>query len=197
MRYLTTMTLVATAIVGMVYEAPAGNSTVGVTVTSDRDPDKFADPNDIKYELNGAYTFHSGVIFGGLFQYNDRAFSDRTRQNLEGTIGYRAQLLRVFSLTGSAGVGEHWRQNPSAAFPYYVLRAAVDLVLNQTVTWNVVSLRYRDSFDRNDHYNTPQVATGFTYKLNEQVSVTAKIMRNWRDGDPSSTGVSLGFKQTF
>jgi DNA-binding transcriptional MerR regulator len=71
------------------------------------------------------------------------------------------------------------------------------ILLNQTVTWNVVSPRYRDSFDRNDHYNTPQVATGFTYKLNEQASVTAKIMRNWRDGDFSSTGVSLGFKQKF
>jgi hypothetical protein len=64
----------------MVYEAPAGNSTVGVTVTSDRDPDKFADPKDMKYELNGAYTFDRGVIFGGLFQYNDKAFSDRTRR---------------------------------------------------------------------------------------------------------------------
>jgi hypothetical protein len=70
------------------------------------------------------------------------------------------QLHRIFSLTGSAGLGEHWRQNPSAAFPYYVMRAAADLILNQTVTWNVVSLRYRDAFDRKDHYNTPQVATG-------------------------------------
>ena len=106
-------------------------------------------------------------------------------------------LTTVFSLTGSAGVGEHWRQNPTASFSYYVLRIAADLVLNQTITWNVVSFRYRDGFDPDDHYNTPQIATGFTYKVDEQSSISAKIMRNWRDGDPSSTGVSLGFRQRF
>ena len=28
-------------------------------------------------------------------------------------------------------------------------------------------------------------------------SISAKIMRNWREGDPSSTGVALGFRQQF
>ena len=120
-----------------------------------------------------------------------------TNQNLEGTLGYRVPLTTTFSLTGSVGIGEHWRQNPAAAFPYYVLRIGGDLDLNQTVTWNIVSFRYRDGFDPDDHYNTPQIATGFTYRLDGRSSISAKIMRNWREGDPSNTGVSLGFKQQF
>jgi hypothetical protein len=160
--------------------AAAESNTVGVTVTSDRDPDKFAVPKSIKYELNGSHTFNSGLILGGSFQYSDRAFSDRATQNLEGTIGYRVSLDRVFSLTGSAGLGEHWRQNPTAAFPYYVLRTGADLEFNQTVTWNVISLRYRDGFDPDNHYNTLQVATGFTYTLDPQSAISAKIISSRR-----------------
>jgi hypothetical protein len=193
---LTTI-LVATALLFMVCDAIAENSTVGVTITSDRDPDKFADPKDTKYEINGAHTFSGGLLLGGSFQYNDRAFSDRASQNLEGIVGRQIRIDRAFSMTCSAGLGEHWREHPSTDFPYYVLRVAADFEINEIVTWNVVSLRYRDSFDTNDHYRTPQIATGFAYKVNERSSISVKIMRNWRDGDPSSTGVSLGFKQSF
>jgi len=189
--------LAATAAVTMACEAAAGSTTMGVTITSDRDPDDFADPKSLKYKLNWAHTFDGGLIVGGSFQYRDRAFSDRASQNLEGTLGHRFPLTTTFSLTGSVGIGEHWRQNPAAAFPYYVLRIGGDLDLNQTVTWNVVSFRYRDGFDPHDQYNTPQIATGFTYKLDGQSSISAKIMRNWREGDPSSTGVALGFRQQF
>jgi hypothetical protein len=57
--------------------------------------------------------------------------------------------------------------------------------------------RYRNAFDSGDNYNTPQIATGFTYKLDIDTAISAKIMRNWKDGDPSSTGVSLGLKTKF
>ncbi len=198
MRQLTTgILLVAATAMGTACAAAAESNSIGMTITSDRDPDKFADPKSTKYELNGAHTFDSSFILGGSFQYSDRAFSNRASQNLEGTLGYRAPLNNAFSLTGSAGIGERWRQNPSAAFPYYVLRIGADVDLSQTLTWNVISFRYRNAFDPNDNYNTPQVATGFTCKVDEQRAITAKIMRNWRDGAPSSTGVSLGFKQGF
>jgi hypothetical protein len=198
MRQLTGAILIAVfTTVAMVCAAFGESSTIGVLITSDRDPGDFADPKSTKYELNGAHTFDSGLILGGSFQYNDRAFSDRARENLEGTVGYRVPLYQCFSIFGSAGLGEHWRQNPSAAFPYYVLRIGADLDLNQIVTWNAITFRYRNAFDPNDNYNTPQLATGFTFKLDEQRAITTKIMRNWRDGAPSSTGVALGFKQSF
>lgn len=197
MKYVTTAMLIAAAILVAFSDAAADGSSVGVSIISDRDPGNFGNPKNTKYELNGAHTFDGGLIFGGSFQYTDTAFSDRTSQNLEGTIGYRVPLDLAFSVTGSAGIGEHWRQDPSTSFPYYVLRIAVDFKLSQALTWNVISYRFRDAFDHNDNYDTPQVATGVTFNLDTQSSISAKIMRNWKDGQPSSTGVSLGLKQTF
>ncbi len=168
-----------------------------MTITSDRDPDDFAVPKDMKYELNGAHTFDGGLILGGSFQYTDTAFSTRASQNLEGTIGYRVPLSSVFSVTGSAGLGEHWRENPSTYFPYYVLRIGADVEINEKLTWNAISYRFRDAFDPDNDYNTPQVATGVSFKIDGQSSIAVKIMRNWKDDQPSSPGVSLGFKQRF
>jgi hypothetical protein len=189
--------LVVVAIVATACDATAQNSSVGVGIISDRDPGNFDDPKNTKYELNGSHTFSGGLIIGGSFQYTDTAFSDQTSQNLEGTIGYRVPLNLAFSVSGSAGIGEHWRQDPGANFPYYVLRIAADFRLSQAVTWNAVSYRFRDAFDRNDNYDTPQIATGVTFNLDEQRSISTKIMRNWKDGQPSSTGVSLGFRQRY
>jgi len=197
MRQVITALLLVAILAATVRTAAAESSSIGVVVTSDREPDKFADPKNTKYELNGSHTFDNGLIAGGSVEYLDRAFSRRSTERLEGTLGYRVPLNSAASATMSAGLGEHWRQNPSAAFPYYVLRIGADLALTQTITWNVISFRYRDAFDPGDHFNTPQVATGFTCKLDGQRAVTAKIMRNWHDGAPSSTGVSLGFTQGF
>jgi hypothetical protein len=197
MRCLTATILLSAAIAGMGHDATAGSSTIGVTITTDRDPDDFRDPKDTKYELNGSHSFDNGLIFGGSFLYSDTAFSSRASQNLEGTIGYRMPLTSAFSVTGSVGVGEHWRENPSTAFPYYVLRIAAGVDLNERIAWDIVSYRFRDAFDPNDNYNTPQVATGFTYKLDADNSISAKIMRNWKEGEPSSTGISLGYKKKF
>jgi len=197
MRLLANAMLIAATILATNRVATAGSDTVGVTITSDRDPDDFAVPKDIKYELNAAHTFDNSLILGGSFQYADTTFSDRASQNLEGTIGYRVPLNSAVSITGSAGIGEHWREHPSTYFPYYVLRIGADVELNQTITWNAISYRFRDAFDPDDNYDTPQVATGVTFKLDSGSSIAVKIMRNWKDDQPSTTGVSLGFKQRF
>jgi len=189
------LTVAATAVT--VSGATAESSMIGVLITSDRDPGEFADPKDTKYQLNGGHTFDSGLILGGSFEYRDRAFSPRTSQNLESTVGYRVPANNALSIFGSAGLGEHWRQNPSAVFPYYVLRVGADLDLSRSLTWNVITFRYRNAFDSNNNYNTPQVATGFTFKVDERRAITATLVRNWRGGAPSSTGVSLGLKQNF
>jgi hypothetical protein len=195
--HLANATLIVIASLVTNRAATAGSDSVGMTITSDRDPDDFAIPKDMKYELTGAHTFDSGVILGGSFQYTDTSFSARASQNFEGTIGYSLPLNSVFSVNGSVGLGEHWRENPSADFPYYVLRIGADVALNQDITWNAITYRFRDAFDPNDNYNTPQVATGVTFKINGQSSIALKIMRNWKDDQPSSTGVSLGYKQRF
>jgi len=35
--------------------------------------------------------------------------------------------------------GEHWRENPGAAFPYYVLRIGAGLDLSDHIAWDVIS----------------------------------------------------------
>ena len=188
---------IASATAAMVCAARAESSTIGANVTSDRNPDKFAIPKNLKYELNGSHTFDNGLILAGLVVFTDDAFVPKSSENLEGTLGYRLPLNRIFSVVGSGGVGEHWRQNPDSAFPYYVFRIGADFDLNKILTWNVVSFRYRDAFNPEEHYNTPQLATGLTYKLDDQRSVLTKLQRNWHDGSPSSTGVLLGYQQKF
>jgi hypothetical protein len=89
---MKTAVLVVVAILATAYDAAAQNSSVGLGIISDRDPDNFDDPKNTKYELNGSHTFGSGLTIGGSFQYTDTAFSDQTSQNLEGTIGYRVPL---------------------------------------------------------------------------------------------------------
>jgi hypothetical protein len=196
-RHLANAALIAIAVLAVDCVAKAGSDSVGVTITSDRDPGNFADPKDMKYELNEAHTFDGGLILGGSFRYTDTAFSARASQNLEATIGYRMPLNSVLSVNGSAGIGEHWQERPAISFPYYVLRIGADVEFNESLTWNAISYRFRDGFDPDDNYNTPQIATGVTWKFAGQSSIAVKIMRNWKDDQPSSTGVSLGFKQRF
>ena len=197
MRHVTNALLAAAISAATTCVAVAGSSSLGVTITSDRNPSNFGVPKSTKYRLNGGHTFDNGLNIGGSFEYTDSAFSDRASQNLEGTLGYGLPLNSAISLTGSVGIGERWRENPTTSFPYYVLRIAVDYALTQDIAWNVISYRFRDGFDSNNNYNTPQIATGLTFRLDSQSSITAKIARNWREGSPSSTGISLGFKREF
>ena len=53
MRYFAVAMLVPALTAGTTCCAVAGSSTIGMTITSDRDPDEFRDPKDTKYELNG------------------------------------------------------------------------------------------------------------------------------------------------
>src|SRR6266478_3479382 len=141
MRRVTAAIAVAAATMAAAGSTMCETNSVGLTITSDRDPDKFADPKDMKYELSGSHAFDGGVIVDASLEYNDRAFSDRIRENLEGAIGYRVSLNRAMSLTGSAGIGEHWRQQPTASSSSFVLRIGCSLHRNSTSTSNILSRR--------------------------------------------------------
>jgi hypothetical protein len=197
MNYLLAAIAIAAATTATACAARAEYNTIGTSVTSDRDPDKFAIPKNMKYELNGSHVFDNGLILAGLFVFVDDAFVPKSSEHLEGTLGYRLALNRIFSIVGSGGVGERWHQNPESAFPYYVFRIGADLDINSALTWNVVTFRYRDAFNPDEHFNTPQLATGLTYKLDVQRAIYTKLQRNWHDGSPSSTGVLLGYQQKF
>ena len=48
----------------------------------------------------------------------------------------------------SLGVGERFQTSGQGNyFPYYVARLSADVVVTPTITWNAISLRYRNAFD--------------------------------------------------
>jgi hypothetical protein len=69
-----------------------------VSVTSDRDPDKFAIPKNLKYELNRSHTFDNRLILAGLIVYTDDAFIPKASEHLERTMGYRLPLNSILSI---------------------------------------------------------------------------------------------------
>ncbi len=60
-----------------------------------------------------------------------------------------------------------------------------------------MSLRYRNAFDTANDYNTPEVATGVTFRVDEHNSVSLRLERDWKDEVPSYTAVELGYKYRF
>lgn len=177
--------------------AIAGGSSIGLTVTSDREADDFAKPKDSKFELDAGHTFENGATIGGSVTYANAAFRDGETENVEGTIGFHAGFEDALSIKASAGIGEHFQGADQGDFPYYVFRIAMLVDLSERVTWTPISYRFRDAFDTSNEYRTPQVATGLAYKLGDHGSISGKLSLNWSNGDLSSTGVSLGYKFGF
>jgi hypothetical protein len=105
------------------------------------------------------------VVVGGSLQ-TQKTTSGVWSYHLEGTLGYGFKLTNYAYLSGSAGVGERWRPATSGGdLTYYVLRVRADIDLSERWSWNVITYRYRDAFDLADHYNTPEVSTGISFKI--------------------------------
>lgn len=178
--------------------AIAGSSSVGASLTSDRKEQDIGVPQSFKFEINASHTFDVGIILGASAEYSNTAYSDSATTNLETTLGYRMLLNDVVSVIGSIGVGERVQVSGTGSdIPYYVLRTGADLKLNEIVTWNAVAFRYRNAFDTEDDYLTPQLATGLTFKLDEKNSVSSKVEYNWKDWNPDTIGFVLGYKRGF
>ena len=178
--------------------AAADSSSVGLSFTTDREANDLALPKDAKVEISASHSFDTGVILGASGEYTNTAFSDSATLKLEGTVGYRVELGGLFSVTGSAGLGENIQTNgPGNDFPYYVLRIGADVKATEKVTWNIVTFRYRDAFDPDNDFLTPQLATGLSYDLDEHNSISGVAQYNWKDWDPDSVGLELGYKYRF
>lgn len=179
-----------------VVPAFAGSSSIGLEIANERDPDDFGKSKDMKYQIDAAHNFDNGVILGGSFQYTDPRKGDKDSQNLEMTVGYRMPLGQVFSVVGSSGIGGRFSGSDDA-FAYYVLRVGMDLRLTEWATWHAVGYRYRNAFDTDNDYETPQLSTGLSFKIDHANSISTTIYRDWKDDSPDATGLSLGFKHEF
>ena len=181
-------------------DVTAGSTSVGISVISDRQEDDLGVPGSAKAEVSASHTFDVGIVLGGSVQYSNTAFSDKATVNIEATVGYRLNLdlNDRLSVTASIGVGERLQVSGTGEdIAYYVIRTGADLKLSDTVAWNAVAFRYRDAFDSDDDYLTPQLATGFTFKLDEHNSVSTKIQYNWKDWNPDTIGFALGYSRSF
>jgi len=180
--------------------SPAGadSTSVAVSFTADRQATDLDLPKDAKVKISASHSLDSGVILGASGEYSNTAFSDSATVKLEGTVGYRAELSELFSVTGSAGLGENIQTSGSGDdFPYYVFRIGADLKATENVTWNIVNFRYRDAFDSDNDFLTPQLATGLSYDFDEHNSVSGVAQYNWKDWKPDSVGLELGYKYRF
>ena len=190
--------LTALASVGATSEAIAGSTSAGISVTSDRQEDDVGVPQSAKVTANVSHTFDIGIILGGSIQYSNTAFSHSATVNLETTAGYRIHLNDMLSVIASVGVGERLQVSGTGEeIAYYVLRTGANIKLSDAVTWDAVAFRYRDAFDSGDDYLTPQLATGFTFKLDEHNSVSTKVEYTWKDWNPDTIGFALGYAHSF
>ncbi|UVC14447.1 hypothetical protein [Mesorhizobium onobrychidis] len=186
------------AVLGATSEAMAESTSLGISVTSDRQEQDLGVPQSTKVDISASHTFDVGVILGASVQYSDTAFSNSATANLETTAGYRVHFNDIVSVKGSVGVGARMQVSGDGDdIAYYVLRAEADIKLNNTVTWNAIAFRYRDAFDVDDDYLTPQLATGFTFKLDEHNSVSSKVQYNWKDWNPDTIGFELSYAHSF
>ena len=192
-RYLSALTAGA----ALACTAAAGDWTVGVEVKLDRRPDDLSQPKDTKVNLSLSRKLPSGIVLGGSFQPQIKTNGD-VGYNLEGTLGYTWKIGEVFSIGGSAGLGEKLQQEQAGGdFLYYVLRVHADIALDERWSWDMITYRFRDAFDPRDNYYTPEVSTGLSYKIDESRSVSAKYFFGWKNSDPDYQGISFGFRHGF
>ena len=160
--------------VALTSPAVAGATEIPIEAKSDRNPSNFDIPKDTKIKIDGAHTFVNGVILGSSFELTIDVGSGEIKYDLETTLGYKWKVNDIFSLRGSAGVGGRFQ--PASAgrnFPYYVLYIGSDIDLNAKWTWNFITFRFRDAFDTNNSFNTPEVSTRLTFKIDDGRSVFA------------------------
>ena len=174
------------------------DTKLGVEASFDRAPEDFSEPKATKFLVDIAHTFASGVVIGGSLEPQVKSESDDVSYNLEGTLGYGWKLNDVISIGGSAGVGERFPDDSASGnFPYYVLRVRANIELNERWTWNAITYRFRNSFETSHDYNTPEVATGISFKIDDSHSITTKYYYSWKEGTPEDQGIGIGYKYRF
>ncbi|WP_267215858.1 hypothetical protein [Chelatococcus asaccharovorans] len=178
--------------------ARADETAIGANITFERLPDDFAATRGTDVEVNASHTFDNKLIVGGLAKYYDTISSDSSHAIIQITIGYAWSLGDYLTLTANGGIGGHLQLTGSGNdFPYYVFDVGLDVPVTDLLTWNLVSVRYRNAFDTSNDFETPAIATGFSIRLDKQNSISVKIERDWSDGSPEYTGVQIGYTYRF
>lgn len=197
MRAVLCLGLALAATVHASGPAQAGSTAIGASMTLEREPDDWSASKSTDWQADIAHTFDNKVILGAAVKYYDTSGTANSALNAQGGIGY-TQDFGPFSLTGMAGIGQHFIEDDDpTSFTYYYFTVALDIPLGEKWVWNALAARYRNAFDTANDYDTPELATGITWKLDAHNAVSLKIERDWKDGAVSYNAVELGYKYRF
>jgi hypothetical protein len=176
--------------------AQAGKTTLSAEISSEREPDDFSDILNTKYKFEVAHAFESGIYINGSFELEEPAEDKPDSKNLEGNLGYKHALVDPLSIAGSFGIGERLTEDND--FPYYVFRIGLDLALDDRLSWNIATFRYRNAFDTENDYETPRWSTKLTLRLDNHNAIYGEIYRNLdEEWEPTATGITGGYAFSF
>ena len=103
-------------------QAAADATEIAIEAKLDRNPSNFDIPKDTKIKIDAAHAFANGVILGGSLETTIDVGSGEVTYDLETTLGYKWKVNDIFSLRGSAGIGERF-QPASTGRQFSLLRA--------------------------------------------------------------------------
>ncbi len=176
--------------------ALAGSTTLSAQISSEREPDDFSDALNTIYKFEAAHAFDSRIYINGSFEVEEPVEGGPNSKNLEGNLGYKHLLAEPLSITGSLGIGERFTE--ANDFPYYVFRIGVDLAIDDRLSWNIVTFRYRNAFDTDNNYETPRYSSKLTLRLDDHNAIYGEIYRNLNDEwEPTATGITGGYAFSF
>ncbi len=167
---------------------------------------------DTYYKAALSHTFDNNFVIGGAFQFTQRAQeggvgTSSSVDQIEASVAYKLKM-DAFTLTPGVllgyGFGDQPKINPANNFSadgYYAASLAGDLKIDSHWTWNVFNARYRNAFDYT--WITPKIATGVTYKIDDNNAVYLSVANGWKDkGDGKGLvedkyNIAVGYKYMF
>jgi hypothetical protein len=176
--------------------ARADTQMVSLEVGTERDAHDVSLPL-LNYDLLTAIRFQdNGILWGGQLQNIRRADHGLVSWATEALAGYSYKYTPSAMLTGSIAVGERFASDKD--FPYYVFRLSNDVRIAPNMIWNSLTIRYRNSFDEQDHYLNSQIGTGVTYQLNDSAAVYGRSFLVFgQQYQLEGIGLSIGIRTTF
>ncbi|MCS0493494.1 hypothetical protein NVS89_00185 [Ancylobacter sp. MQZ15Z-1] len=188
----------AAAVVAVLFGGPAfaAENELGVSITTQREPNDFNASKATVTGVSYGHTFDNNVVAALTSKYYDISGTDAWDLKSEAGLGYKFVLSEAFSITGIAALGSNV-QSAGPDFPYYSLTASADWKVTPIVTWSIVNLRYRNAFDTAYDFDTPAVGTSLGFRIDKANSVSVGFTREWANGKVSDNEIGLGYKYHF
>jgi len=174
--------------------APASVDSISFSYGQDFVLDSFGTKDKDTFAASYTHKFDGGFSAGAAIS-TSQSEASLLKQNIEVQAGYAMPAFSGVALSGKVGIGERFTTDN---FTYYAVYGAADYKVNDDITLNALSYRYRNAFDTANDYESHQLATGVTYALNKTYSVSAKIARNYdadfnETGDAATVGLTIKF----